>query len=355
MFLRLSRKPDLSRAFAVLEEQGISADQAERLADYFLRAEPRDLVLINPHLLAERMGLDVRTCLRLLLQALKAGLVTLHWEVLCPHCGQLTSDVHELGSFKHDMTCLACQGDFPPQLDRDVRVTFSLVQRLRSRPASYDPAYRAELDRRLGVVSGLALLLVPEFQRIFPQQRILPDESLEVTRVALLFTDLAGSTAIYARRGDPRAYSLVRMHFDELFRVADQCNGLMIKTIGDAVMAAFQTPADALKAAIWMQKAIADLNQRAELEGDERLILKVGLHCGPCLSVTLNDQPDYFGGTVNTAARVQGLSRGHDIVFTEAILDDSEARDLLGARPIERERIQLKGIDQPVPVVRIAA
>lgn len=355
MFSRLSRKPDLLKAFSILEQQGVSAEQAKRLADYFQRAEARDLVLINPRLLAERLDLDERSCVRLLLQALKAGLVTLHWEVVCPHCGQLTTDIHELGSFKHDVTCIACQGDFPPQLDHNVRVTFSLVQRLQPRRPSYDSAYRADVDQRLGVVSGHALLLVPEFQRLFPQQRILPDESLEVTRVALLFTDLAGSTAIYARRGDPRAYHLVRMHFDELFRVADQCGGLMIKTIGDAVMAAFQTPAEALNAAILMQEAIAALNVRANLEGDERLILKVGLHCGPCLSVTLNDQPDYFGGTVNTAARVQGLSRGYDIVFTEAVLDDPEARDLLGDRQLERERVLLKGIDQPVPVVRITA
>jgi class 3 adenylate cyclase len=355
MFLRLTRKPDLPKAFSLLTQQGIDSKLATALATYYQSADPRDLLFTNPRLIAERLGVDERTSLRVLLQALKAGLVTLHWEVRCPHCGMVTTDIPELGSFKHTVTCVACTSEFPPQLDHDVRVSFSLAERLRSRAVQDDPTYREAVDRRLGVASGHALLLLPEFQRLFPQQRILPNESLDVARVALLFTDLAGSTAIYARRGDPRAYYLVRLHFDELFRVADQCGGLMIKTIGDAVMAAFQTPAEALKAAIEMQEAIAALNARANLEGDERLILKVGLHSGPCLSVTLNDQPDYFGGTVNTAARVQGLSRGHDIVFTEAILEDPEAHELLGARPLEREEVLLKGIDQPVRVVRIAA
>src|SRR5690606_2296988 len=119
-------------------------------------------------------------------------------------------------------------------------------------------------------------------------------------------------------------------------------------------MAAFQTPAECLRAALTMQTAIQELNERAGLVADERLILKIGLHSGPCLAVTLNDRPDYFGTTVNVAARVQGLSRGGDIVLSEAVRADAEAQSVLGERQLESISARLRGIDEPVLVHRLA-
>lgn len=350
-----NRRPDLRAAFGELERQGVEPALAARLAEQFLAAEPRDVLYVNPRALAARLALDERATLRLLLAALYAGLVDLHWDVRCPMCGSTHHRSNNLSGLHHEEQCDSCRAVFASRLDDEVRVSFSLAERLRPRAAVNDPAYRAALDVAHGFTPGHALLLMPEFQRLFPQQRLLPDESLLVTRAALLFTDLAGSTAIYARRGDPRAYHLVRLHFDELFRVADEGGGLMVKTIGDAVMAAFATPAACLAVALGMQEAVAALNTRAGLSGDERLILKTGLHSGPCLAVTLNERPDYFGGTVNIAARVQSLSRGGDVLFTEAIRADTEAAQLLADRTLSSEHAYLKGIDEPVLVHRILA
>jgi class 3 adenylate cyclase len=194
--------------------------------------------------------------------------------------------------------------------------------------------------------------LVPDFQRLFPQERLLPEESLEVTRVALVFTDLAGSTALYAARGDPRAYHLVRLHFDELSAVADAEGGVVVKNIGDAVMAAFPTPSAALHAALAMQQRMAALNQREHLTATERLLLKVGVHSGPCLTVTLNDRPDYFGTTVNIAARVQGLSHGGDVVFTDTVHSAVDVKQLLGDGAVASHRVTLKGIAEARHVYR---
>jgi class 3 adenylate cyclase len=353
MFRLFSRRPDLHAEFATLANHEVEPELARRLADFFADADERGLTYLNPRLLAEALGLSERATLRLLVSAMHVGLLTLHWDVRCPMCGSTNHRASGLGELRHEHECQVCSARFASRLDEEVRVSFSLVERLHPRPATDDPVHRALVDSRLGPLPGHALLLLPEFQRLFPQQRLLPDESLDVTRAALLFTDLAGSTAIYARRGDPRAYHLVRLHFDELFRVADECGGLMVKTIGDAVMAAFQMPAEALRAGLEMQAAVAALNERANLSGEEMLILKVGLHSGPCLSVTLNDRPDYFGGTVNIAARVQGLSMGDDIVMTEAIRSDAEASRLLQGRPLASDAVRLKGIDEPVLVHRL--
>jgi class 3 adenylate cyclase len=347
------RRPDLATAFAQLQQRGVSRELTAALAEFYTHADDRELYHLNPRVPAERMQLGLRATLRVLIEALYVGLVDLHWDVRCPVCGAVDPRKRNLNELQHDHVCEICTARFAARIDDEVRVTFSLHERLRGRPLVDDQAFRNEVDARLKPVSGHELLLLPDFQRLFPTQRLVPDESLDVTRVALVFTDLAGSTLIYARRGDPRAYSLVRLHFEELFRIADTCQGIMVKTIGDAVMAAFLTPAEALRAGLAMQEAIATLNRDNALEGDERLILKVGLHSGPCLSVTLNERPDYFGTTVNIAARVEGLSTGNDVVFTDAIRNDPEAAKLIGDRTLESGNVRLKGIEDEVHVHRL--
>jgi class 3 adenylate cyclase len=348
--------PSLAAAAGGLGKHGVTPTLAGRLARYLEAAPPREVSHVNPRLLAERLDLQGsaggdRAVLKLVVAALYEGLVILHWDVRCPACGNIAGHAG-LKDLHHNFTCAMCQGQFAPQLDNDVRVTVSVHPRFRPAPpapSADDLAFRTAVDERLGPVPGQALLLLPDFQRLFPQERLLPDESLEVARVALVFTDLAGSTALYAQRGDPRAYHLVRLHFEELFAVAERQGGTVVKNIGDAVMAAFQTPAAALAAALEMQAAIAGLNRRERLSPAERLILKVGLHSGPCLNVTLNDRPDYFGTTVNVA----GLSRGGDVVFTTAIRDDPDVLPLLATRPLEASRAGLKGLDGALVVYRL--
>ncbi len=353
--LRLfSRRPDFHTAVAGLERHAIAPDLQSGLAQFLAQAKDHEVFHLNPRYLGERLQLDERATLKLLLAALHEGIVSLHWDIRCPGCGGVDHRWDSLSDLRHDSYCNYCRSQFAPRLDDEVRITFSVHPRLRTLPPTADdPQFRAQVDARLGSVPGHALLLLPDFQRLYPQQRLLPDESLSVTRVALLFTDLAGSTALYARRGDPRAYHLVRLHFDALFAAADNSGGTVIKTIGDAILAVFQTPLEALEAALRMQQAIATLNTQRNLSGDERLILKIGLHSGPCLSVTLNDRPDYFGTTVNIAARVQGLSRGNDIVCTDAIYTDHAAQARLNGFTLESSQVRLRGFEDEVLVHRL--
>ncbi len=354
MLKLFNRRPNY-RSAADLARYGVTPDAQDRFVAFLENARDRDLFHANPRYLAERLGMSEREALKLLLAAVHEGVVKLHWDVRCPACGNIDHRSDSLGELHHTGQCSKCQGVFAQRLDHEVRVTFSLHPRLRRLPPGADDAgYRAEIDRRLGPLPGQSLLLLPEFQRLFPQEKLLPDESLEVSRVALLFTDLAGSTALYAARGDPRAYHLVRLHFDVLFEVADRNTGTVVKNIGDAIMAAFQTPAEALRAALAMQAGISQLNAVQRLTEGERLILKIGLHSGPCLNVTLNDRPDYFGTTVNVAARVQLLSHGYDVVFTDVIRRDQAAAKLLNGRGVETMPHLLKGIPDEFLVHRLA-
>lgn len=350
----LRRKPDLKSTAANLTQYGVSATERDRFVAYLESAPDRDLFHFNPRYLAERMQLNERAALRLLLAAVHDGVVKLHWDVVCPTCGAEGHLIETMSQLHHRMTCPACHTESVMQLDGPVHVTFSLHPRLRELPPSADDIkYRSGIDARLRPFTGQSLLLLPDFQQLFPRERLLPDESLEVSRIAIVFTDLAGSTALYAARGDPRAYHLVRLHFDVLFETANVHQGTVVKNIGDAVMAAFQTPAEALQAALAMQTGIMALNARENLSRDEALILKIGLHSGPCLNVTLNDRPDYFGTTVNVAARVQNFSRGQDVVLTEVIRTDADARPILEAHKLETMRQGFKGLDEEVLVHRL--
>jgi class 3 adenylate cyclase len=124
----------------------------------------------------------------------------------------------------------------------------------------------------------------------------------------------------------------------------------LVKTIGDAVMASFVDPLDALRAALDMRAQIAQFNADA---GSDLIGLKIGLHAGACLAVTLNDRLDYFGQTVNIAARVQALSGAGEIVVTDDVLSLPGAAELVADLEIERSAVQLKGIAGDVSMHRL--
>jgi class 3 adenylate cyclase len=190
------------------------------------------------------------------------------------------------------------------------------------------------------------------FRDLLPGNALRPDEDIAIDNVTLMFTDLKGSTALYERIGDGRAYRLVRDHFAFLGEVVRRHDGTLVKTIGDAVMAAFSDPAEAVAAALDVQDEVAAFNARA---GEEAITIKLGLHGGPCIAVTMNDRLDYFGSIVNTAARLQGESRGGDIVLSESLASDAAVAALLADRATRNELAPLKGLTQPVAFRRLLA
>jgi class 3 adenylate cyclase len=171
-----------------------------------------------------------------------------------------------------------------------------------------------------------------------------------VKQVTFLFTDLKGSTKLYSRLGDLNAYALVREHFGRLFRVVVKHDGAVVKTIGDAVMAAFARPTDAVKAALEMLAEVRHLNAE---RGSDDIGLKVGLHCGSSIAVTSNDSLDYFGQTVNIAARVQALADYDEVYLSETLYSLPGVSELLADWQVTSSDAHLKGIDEEVHVYRV--
>lgn len=186
---------------------------------------------------------------------------------------------------------------------------------------------------------------LPEFRRELGTQVLAPDVRIGTRSVALLFTDLSGSTAMYEAVGDARAYALVRDHFRLLSGVVEKHGGVVVKTIGDAVMASFHSCGDAFEAALEMRTAFDGF--AAEQDVDPRPRLNVGLHTGPALAVHSDAAGlDWFGRTVNLAARAQASARGGELVLTEEVRRDRRVAariDGSGAEPVAFDA-DLKGI-----------
>ena len=188
------------------------------------------------------------------------------------------------------------------------------------------------------------------FADLFRSEVIKAREGIAVRDIALLFTDLKGSTALYDRIGDLNAFALVQRHFDLLQDVVTRHHGAIIKTIGDAVMATFLEPADAVAAALSMRNEIDAFNRK---QADRALILKIGIHKGAAIAVTLNERLDYFGQTVNIAARVQQLADAEEIFVSEDVYSAEGVQALLGSREVVSNVFKLKGVQQDLRVFRI--
>jgi class 3 adenylate cyclase len=180
------------------------------------------------------------------------------------------------------------------------------------------------------------------FRDLFATEALRPGEQISVGTLTVLFTDLRHSTQLYREIGDATAFGHVMSHFDVVRKAIVEHDGAIVKTIGDAVMAVFRSAADGLLAMLDVQQALAQ-----PAGGGIPLQLKAGLNTGPCIAVTLNDRLDYFGSTVNMAARLEGLSSGSDVIISRSVFEDARVRELLESDGFSAEPfdMSLKGFE----------
>ncbi|NEI68435.1 adenylate/guanylate cyclase domain-containing protein [Rhizobium lusitanum] len=213
-------------------------------------------------------------------------------------------------------------------------------------------ALHSLLGQRRPFLTAKRLLSNQTFRDIHRTDTIDVDQRLKITSLTFLFTDLRGSTELYERVGDLAAFDLVKTHFGILHEIVAAEAGAVIKTIGDAVMATFPTPDRALIAAMRMREAMLSLNKE---RGSDDLLLKIGIHEGPCIAVSLNERQDYFGQTVNIASRVQHLAISREIFATSSVLDNPRAVELMTRRGLtpQSHHVALRGITDAIDIFAI--
>ena len=208
------------------------------------------------------------------------------------------------------------------------------------------------IGKRKPFLTAKRMLTNQTFRDVFKADNLNIDQRLKITSLTFLFTDLKGSTALYERVGDLAAFDLVRAHFHALLEIISSEKGAVVKTIGDAVMATFIRPEHAIVAGLRMRAAMDVLNAK---RGTRDLVVKIGIHEGPCLAVMLNERQDYFGQTVNIAARVQSLSTSQEIHITGPVIEAPAVAAILDKEAITpiQKQAALRGIADKIVVYEI--
>jgi class 3 adenylate cyclase len=201
----------------------------------------------------------------------------------------------------------------------------------------------------LMLVAALGSVLFP--LTLFRFVTVTASQGVELDDLTFLFTDLQDSTLMYERVGDATAYDLVRLHFRVLETVTRDHGGVIVKTIGDAIMARFLDPAQAVRTAIAMRQRIDDLAHR----GSAELVLRIGLHRGPAIAVAARDRIDYFGQTVNAASRIQAAAAPGEIVLSDDVYRGLDVAELLVGYDVVVERRKLRGVSSEMLLHRVAA
>lgn len=421
----------LTAARDKLVAAGLDARCVDALFQYVRTGDEVDLVRIQVRERARAWGLDERELIRVALHASRLGVLSLSWDVVCPHCRGATEELDLLSQVKAAGACAVCEVDFGTDTAESMEITFHVHPSIRevahrtfcsAEPATKDHvrlqrdvppgaavtvappltpgAYRlrlhgrktaGSLDVREGgaaacawrasaeagevVAPGAALTLqndtgqpqrfvlevarwsdlalrpghlfsLQEYRDLFSEDYLASDVQLAIGDQAILFTDIVGSTAMYAARGDPAAFMEVKRHFAEVFPVVAKHRGAVVKTIGDAVMAAFADPLDAVKAAHDIHACFAP--GRA----DTQTRLRISINAGPCIAVKLNTGVDYFGQTVNLAAKLQAHAEAWQVAMSLSVADAPSVAGWLAAQgaTLDVQHFSSKALRAPLPL-----
>ncbi len=160
--------------------------------------------------------------------------------------------------------------------------------------------------------------------------------------IAMLFSDLRGFTTYTARKGDRAAFQLSQVHEGILRERIDEY-GILVKSLGDGVMAAFETPDDALDAAVAIQEAIRARNRETP---EEPIDVGIGISSGRPVMTDI----DFIGHAVNLAQRLSALAKGGQILVTERVRELASPREGLFYVPLGPRSLKGVGAEQIVEV-----
>jgi class 3 adenylate cyclase len=345
--------------------QVLQDTRAENLLHTYIKNIADDKVFhIDVYKLADDNGIPRRDILGACIRSVAEGTLVLEWVYHCPHCGGVPKETVSLHEASHEDYCPVCKVNFTNVIDSNIEVFFSLHPAKAPQSSTLKERYHSLMRKEItehmkfdwrtpATILAVDVLQHPLYRELFGSETLPQDQSLELMKSTILFTDIKGSTRMYTALGDAKAFSLVREHFRILFEYIEKYNGLPVKTIGDAVMGSFVDDRHAIQAAIEAQQALKRYYQsRPE---HERIEVKIGIHSGPTILVTLNNRLDYFGTTVNMAARIQSVAQPNEILVSEKVFEPQANRVLIGryVSRVYRSSHSFKGLDGTYQIYHI--
>ncbi len=325
----------------------------DQLANYIENAELEGLYHIPVYELAEKWNISKKDIVNLMIYGVHSGVFTMEWIFHCPTCGGIAEDVLTLHNATRECRCDMCKIDFTNKVDENIEVFFSIHPEIKSIPIlEYKEKYKQELIKNLqeGIswiqpytIKAVDILMNNTFRELLKDEILPENQSLEITKCCILFTDIKGSTKLYNDIGDSKAFQLVLDHFKILFEEIRKYEGVPIKTMGDGVMGIFPKTEYALKAAMESQRRIIEYFENR----NEKVQVKMGLHSGQTLVVTLNERIDYFGSTVNLASRISSQADANEVLISEDVFNSGNSKKIIAqyARTIKKTRQKFKGLE----------
>ncbi len=336
----------------------------KQLREFVKQAPDSLLYHINVYKLAEKANIERPVMLEAFIHGVREGLFSLSWVYHCPHCGGVSGEILKVHEATHENYCSKCKVDFTNVLDNTVEVFFNVHPQAREIPSTYNESYYAEMMKTIAegfflwrndyTIRGVEVLQNKAYRELMGDDVLLEDQSLQIEHSAILFTDIKGSTQMYSDLGDARAFALVREHFLLLFAVIEEFGGVPVKTIGDAVMGVFYSRKVALECTLEAQKRLQDYY--GEKDKENKIEVKMGVHTGTTIVVTLNDRMDYFGNTVNTAARIQSIANPQEVVVSEHVLDFEGSKEILQKYNVnlKKDKTPFKGLNGKHVIYRLS-
>lgn len=354
-------KKFFSKVDEIQDSLMLNTDEYNKLKQWAEKATLSDIYKINVHNLADNLDINREHMLESFIEMAHNELVDVGWEYHCPGCNGVPETHKLLSEVTKEASCQMCNIQFSSTLDENMGITFTPSETLVEFTKDFfdqekqimKDAINATFETKMEIakylktltyVSGMDCLHIESFKELFDDDNLRFDQSIRIKNISILFTDIKGSTSLYERVGDATAYRLIREHFDILFEIVHKYNGIIIKTIGDAVMASFKNPKDSALAAIEIRKSFKEFDTK--LDSEKEILIKIGIHMGSTIMVTLNKRIDYFGQTINVAARIQGEAKNNEILISEKVFTDSDIKTLLKDRSIivKKKRVKLKGL-----------
>lgn len=376
-----------------MKERGYSTAETDALRSFVKESDRELLHRIRP-LQVAGISPDPRRRTGLFLHGVVAGLFTMNYEVICPHCRGSRMSKGSLTEIPARAECHVCEIEFHNGREDSLEITFRLHPSIaRTRPSLFCAAepsrkthvriqrmippgpetfeanlppgrYRfllqreqlplaAEFQKKPTNIPGMngqcvlenpfgrsALLMVEEpqsskdalkpsilfstqeFRDLFAGERLSADLQIDIGRQTIAFVDIVGSTRFYEERGDGPAFQEVKRHFEELFSLVSKHGGSVIKTIGDGAMSCFPSTLHGFRCGL---EAVREFARREDLV----LAIRISLHTGPCLAVNFNTGVDFFGRTVNLAAKLQNITGANQVSISGETFLEKELQDYL--------------------------
>ena len=380
-----------------LRQSSFSNAEIEWMRSMITSGDRGDLHRIRPLSLSGPFA-DPERKVSIFLNGVLAGLFTMNYEVICPHCKGSRDNPGTLAQVPVRAECHICEIEFSAGEKESIEIVFRLhpsigetrpqffcaaepskkthvrIQRMlqpgnQQFEANMSPGrYRfllqreqlpiaAEFAKGETQVPGLngkcrvenpfqkpALLMVEEpehskealrpsllfgmqtFRDLFPHEQLAADLQIDLGQQTIAFVDIVGSTGFYEEQGDGAAFGAVKRHFEYLFGLVRKHGGAVVKTVGDGAMFCFPSPVNALNAGLDAADAFGSKREGLHLS------IRFTIHEGPCLAVNFNTGIDFFGRTVNLAAKLQDITGANQIGVTREFMDSESVQSLINER-----------------------